>query len=139
MRLVSMRQFIIFFSNCHKLTCRPFYYNSLIGDSFSGNSKNLFPITLKPNTFTSIEALFYRIFNIVIGIPISLVKYHEITGHRSFLLEPYILKNYLILCLLLNLMTFCKVKNNLINKTINHIGTIFPLLVSLVFIIGIIF
>jgi SPX domain protein involved in polyphosphate accumulation len=130
---------IYHFFNSHKLTSRPFYYNALVGDSYSGNSKNLFPITLKPNTFTSIEALFYRIFNIVIGIPISLVKYHEITGHKSFLLEPYILKNYLILCLFLNLMTFCKVKHNLINKTINHIGTIFPLLVSLVFIIGIIF
>ena len=129
---------IYYFFKSEHLTTRPFYFNCLVGDAFSNNSKNMFPITLKPNTFTSIEALFYRIFNIVIGIPVSLMKYQEMTGHKSFLLEPRILKHYLIFCLFLNLLTFCKVKHNLINKTIHHIGTIFPFIVSLIFIISII-
>jgi len=127
------------------LNIRPFWFNAMVGDAnamvgdaYCHNSKNIFPITLKPNTFTSIEALFYRIFNIVIGIPLTLLKYSEITEHKPFLLKPNILKHYLITCLILNLMAFCKVKNRLLNKTINHIGTVFPILVTLIFILSLI-
>jgi hypothetical protein len=61
------------------------------------------------------------------------MKYAEITEHVPFLLRPQILKHYLICCLILNLLTFCKVKNRLLNKTINHMGTIFPVLVTFIF------
>ena len=39
----------------------------------------------------------------------------------------------------LNLMTFLKVKNNMLNKTINHIGTGFPFLMTFVFMLSLIF
>ena len=124
-----------YYFNAENLTSKPFWYNMIIGDAYEHNRcKNIYPITLKPNTFTSIEALFYRIFNIIIGIPLTLMKYAEITEHVPFLLRPQILKHYLICCLILNLLTFCKVKNRLLNKTINHMGTIFPVLVAFIFI-----
>ena len=129
---------VYYFYYSNQLNIRPFWFSSMVGDAYCHNSKNIFPITLKPNTFTSIEALFYRIFNIVIGIPLTLLKYSEITEHKPFLLKPNILKHYLITCLILNLMTFCKVKNRLLNKTINHIGTVFPILVTLIFILSLI-
>lgn len=118
---------------------KPYWFNEIIGNAHSYNAINTFPIMLKPNTFTSLEALFYRIFNIIIGIPITLMKYSELTEHKPFLLKPNILKHYLICCLVLNLLTFCKVKNRLLNKTINFIGTVFPLLVTLIFIFSLLF
>jgi SPX domain protein involved in polyphosphate accumulation len=130
---------VYFFYFSNTLSMRPFWFNSLVGDAYCNNSKNLFPIALKPNTFTSLEALFYRIFNIIIGIPLTLMKYEEITNHKSILLKPEVLKHYLVLCLVLNLMTFLKVKNNMLNRTINHIGTGFPFLMTFVFMLSLIF
>ena len=101
---------------------RPFWFNSLVGDAYCNNSKNSFPIALKSNAITSLEARFYRTFTIIIGIPLTLMRYEETTNHKSILLNPEVLKHSLVLCLALNLLTFLIVKNHMLNRTIKHIG-----------------
>ena len=99
----------------------------------------IYPIVLKPTMFTALESLYYKIFNIILGIPFTLYQYDKITSHKSFLLEPIILKYYFIICLTFNLLVYSNIKNKLANRTINIANTLFPIILGLLFILSIIF
>jgi hypothetical protein len=96
------------------------------------------PITLKPNTFTAIESMYYKIFNLIVSIPFTLLQYDKITGHSSYLLKPIVLKYYMIIFSILNLLSYLKINNQLMSRTLERMGTFFPLLLTLVFTLSII-
>jgi SPX domain protein involved in polyphosphate accumulation len=135
----------------NNLNNKPYYYDDIIDSIVEpsikdnilskpiNNQKTCFPIALKPNTFTSIESLYYKIFNIIIAVPFTLSNYDKLTNHQSLLLNPIILKYYLIISLGLNLATYIKINHDLIDRTLNHMGTIFPLLLAMITILSIIF
>ena len=135
----------------NNLNNKPYYYDDIIDSIVEpsikdnilskpiNNQKTCFPIALKPNTFTSIESLYYKIFNIIIAVPFTLSNYDKLTNHQSLLLNPIILKYYLIICLSINLATYIKINHDLIDRTLNHMGTIFPLLLAIITILSIIF
>ena len=129
-----------FFAN--NLNNKPYYYDDIIDSIISkpiNNEKIYFPIELKLNTVTSIESLYYKIFDIIIAIPFTLSNYDKLTNHQSLLLNPIILKYYLIICLSINSVKYIKFNNDLIDGTLNHIRTIFPLLLAAITILSIIF
>jgi hypothetical protein len=103
------------------------------------DAKVILPIALKPNLFTTVESLYYKIFNLIIGIPWGLAQYDKITDHESLLLRPTVLKYYLVFCILLNAIIYTQINNGLINRTLNHMGTKFPILLAGIFILSILF
>jgi SPX domain protein involved in polyphosphate accumulation len=126
----------------NNLNNKPYYYDDIIDSTISkpiNNQKTYFPIELKPNTFTSIESLYYKIFNIIIAVPFTLSNYDKLTNHQSLLLNPIILKYYLIISLSINSVKYIKFNNDFIDRTLNYIGTIFPLLLAMITILSIIF
>lgn len=140
----------LYYFKANELNIKPYWYDDFINEIHNTkiyknllekpiqNLNNLvIPISLKPNTFTSIESLYYKIFNLIIGIPFLLSQYDKITNHSSLLLNPFILKYYIIICLFVNMITYIQINNGLINRTLNYIGTIFPILLGLIMILSI--
>jgi hypothetical protein len=141
----------LYYFYANELTTKPYWYDDHITNINESNifenitskpintkelnkssNKSIYPIVLKPNIFTSIESLYYKIFNLIINIPFTLFQYDKITGHTSYLLKPIILKYYIIICLILNLFSHYKINNQLISRTLDRMGTIFPILLTLI-------
>jgi SPX domain protein involved in polyphosphate accumulation len=146
---------VLYYFNANNLSIKPYWYDDFIKvinktseftnifskpiDKSDLTKQTIYPIALKPNTFSSIESLYYKIFNSIVGIPFTLQQYDKLTGHTSFLLNPLVLKIYMIVLILLNLLTYCKTNNQLISRTINYMGTIFPALLAFILLMSIIF
>ena len=116
------------------------YFLDTFNNGFNINQKKTtYPIVIKPTMFTALESLYYKIFNLIIGIPFALHQYDKITNHKSLLLSPIVLKYYFIVCSILNMLVYSNIKNNLANRTINIANTFFPIILGIIFIISLIF
>jgi len=146
---------VLYYFYANSLSTKPYWYDDFIKIINSDNPINnimskpinttelnkttVYPIILKPNTFTAIESLYYKIFNLIISIPFTLLQYDKITGHASYLLQPIILKYYILLCVIINLFFYYKINNQLISRTLERMGTIFPILLSIILSLSILF
>ena len=125
--------------NQRKIMPESFLSNNETMTKKADEAKVILPIALKPNLFTTVESLYYKIFNLIIGIPWTLSQYDKLTNHESLLLRPVVLKYYLIICILLNTVIYTQINHGLINRTLNHMGTIFPILLAGILILSILF